>query len=199
MGITAKIDPIDRDIQLILKDELSPAARQAALVSFARTQLAAAQETNARALGAVPPHETIVDARRGAALESVQPDGTIVFEFTLLDDLFAWIGEQLVRHAPVLTGRYRDSFLFFADGTAVDPGGAVPPASEYTFLNSRPYSRKLERGLSDQAPDGVFQVVAALAAKRFGNLARIRFSYRTLAGSPKDRATRQPAIVISLR
>lgn len=209
MAITAKIDAIDKDLALMLKKELSPEARKAAMVSFAREELAKAQATNRQALGHEPPYETFVDGRRGAALESVNPNGgTILFAFELLDDLFEWIGEQLVLHAPVLTGRYQRSFKFYADGREIDPGGDVPTAREYVFLNSQPYARKIERGHSDQAPNGVFEVVAALAKGRFGNMANIRFSYRTpevaVAGASKarrdaDRESRSPAIVITLR
>jgi len=229
MKISARIEPIDRDLQVLFKEDLSPQARSAALAAFAKEQLAEAQAQNQRAIGRVPPHETIVDQRRGAPVESVKPDGTIVFEFELLDDLFAWIGEQLVRHAPVLTGRYRSSFLFFADGVEVEPGAKPPAASEYVFVNSVPYARKIERGHSDQAPNGVFEAVAALAKKRFGNLASIKFSYRAIQGGAmvpyapvqrtvgrdkrgrftatgrdrtaqrQEHSSRQPAIVINLR
>jgi hypothetical protein len=67
-------------------------------------------------------------------------------------------------------------------------------ASRYEFVSTVPYARKIERGLSPQAPDGVYQVVAVLAQKRFGNVARIRFSYRALPGVEG----RQPAIIIQI-
>ncbi|MBB3020646.1 hypothetical protein FHR70_003732 [Microvirga lupini] len=181
MAITAKIDAIDKDLALFLKEELSPEARKATMASFAREELGKAQAANRQALGYEPQYETFVDGRRGAALESVNPDGgTILFAFDLLEDVFAWIGEQLVLHAPVLTGDYQRSFMFLADGAEVPMGAEAPTANEYVFLNSQPYSRKLERGHSAQVPDGVFQVVAALAKRRFGNLANIKFSYRAL-------------------
>jgi hypothetical protein len=180
MAVRTRITPINRNIELIMQRSLSPQAQSVRLASYARARLAEAQEINRQALGRVPPHETFVDRRQGAPLESVKPDGLIVFDFELLDDLFAWIGEQLVIHAPVLTGEYQRSFVFFADGVEVDPGAQVPPAQEYVFLNTQPYARKIERGLSDQAPDGVFQAVATLAKERFGNMASIRFSYRAL-------------------
>lgn len=181
MAVRTKITPINRNIELIMNRTLSPEAQSRRLAAYARERLAEAQEINRQALGSIPPHDTFVDRRQGAPLESVKPDGVIVFDFELLDDLFAWIGEQLVVHAPVNSGDYQRSFVFFADGVEVEPGGNVPPAHEYVFLNTQPYARKIERGLSDQAPDGVFQAVATLAKKRFGNLASIRFSYRALS------------------
>ena len=61
-------------------------------------------------------------------------------------------------------------------------------------------------GLSNQAPDGVYQVVAKMAQRRFGNSLRIKFSYRNLSGvvprGPNALAAtevRQPSIVITPR
>lgn len=228
MAIRSRIDPIDRDIAVVFPDPFSEKSQKDTLVSFAKQALADAQRQNEAVLGRVPPHETWVDGKKDAPLESVRPDGTIVFEFELLEDVFGWIGEQLIKHSPrgdsgdPRPGHpdlYMRSHVFTADLVVVDPGEPVPPAAEYAFLNSQPYARKIERGLSQQAPDGVYEVVAALAQKRFGNMARIRFSYRTpLFGAVDEWASttkmkspyrrgakrdewlrRQPAIVITAR
>ncbi len=227
--VTTKIEPIERSILLAIRDGEPAAERGPRLASYARQAIAEAQEVNRRAIGRVPPHETFVDGRQGAPLESVRPDGVIVAEFELLGELFAWIGEMLVKNSPVLTGDYAASHAFFADGVAVDAGGTVPAAEEYVFLNVQPYARKIERGLSSQAPDGVYESVALMARRRFGNVASIRFSFRSFqeggivpyagtasvsrdsrgrykAAAGADRAvrlrerdTRQPAIVIAVR
>lgn len=185
--LTTRIEPIDRDIAVIVAQDLSPEARSAALAAFAREELAKAQEINAAALGRVPPYETVVDGGRGRSPESVRPDGVIVFEFTLIEEALRWIGEQLVENSPVLIGTYAKSHVLFADGEEVAPGAAIPAATEYVFVNMQPYARKIERGLSDQAPDGVYQAVAALAQHRFGNVARVRFSFRSPPGGAIDR------------
>ncbi|MGQ4273399.1 hypothetical protein [Terrihabitans sp. B22-R8] len=197
MALRTRIDPIARDIELLIAADLSPEAQSRALAAFAREQLADAQTTNEKALGRVPPHVTFVDGQQGGDVDRVRPNGSVVFEFSLLEELFEWIADQLVLHAPQLTGRFADSFLFLADGTEVPTGAPAPEAGEYVFINTQPYARKIERGLSDQAPDGVMEAVATLASKRFGNLARIRFSFRALRGldTPDDR---QPAIVITV-
>lgn len=221
MRLSAKVETIDRDIVVRLVGDDADRSRQFA--DYAREALVEAQEANRRATGRVPTHETFVDGRRGAALETVKPDGTIVFEFDLLNDLFEWIGLTLLQHSPVLSGRYQDSHLFFADGVQIEPGANLPAAQEYAFVNAQPYARKIERGQSPQAPEGVYEAVATLANRRFGNVARVRFSYRSLpagavgdwAGKTSMRAnqnsrnrpgdkrfewlTRQPAIVITLR
>lgn len=200
MPVSIKVEPINRDIAVILRDDLSPEARSATLAEFAREVLAEGERTNQVALGRIPPHETFVDGREGAQPESVRPDGVIIFEFSLLEDLFSWIGEQLVLHSPVKSGRFARSFKFFADGIEVAENAPVSPlVSEFVFLNTQPYSRKIERGESPQAPDGVFQAVAALAMRRFGNIARISFSYRTAIEGGGGRNGRTPAIVITVR
>jgi hypothetical protein len=228
MAVRSRVEAIDRDIVLAL-DDLAPEAQSLAFAAAARTALAEAQEINRAALGRVPPHETVVDGRAGAPLESVRPGGTIAFTFVFheLEEVFVWIWAQLAKHAPVRTGRFSTSFVFLADGVEVASPFNVPEAGEYFFSNVQPYTRKIERGLSPQAPNGVFEAVAAMAASRFGkrigNMATIRFSYRSLLGGPisqwaagtrlqshspsrnrpgaarQDWLTRQPAIIITPR
>ncbi|ETR75066.1 hypothetical protein X566_20125 [Afipia sp. P52-10] len=179
MAIRTRIEPIDRDIQFLINEELSPAGRSAALAQYAREQFQEAQAINRRALGRTPDHETFVDGARTEAVERVRPDGTVVFEFELLDDLFGYIDLLLITHSPRKSGRYQRSHVLLADGAAIDPDAdELPKASEFVVINTQPYARKIERGQSAQAPDGVYQVVAALAARRFGNMASIKFSYR---------------------
>lgn len=224
MAVKTRLDPIDRDIALILDQELSPGARSRRLAEYAKEQLVVAQQQNARALGAVPPHETFVDGAKGKTVESVQPDGVVVYEFKLIEDALAAIGEMLVRASPVRTGRYQGSHILFADGVEIDPANPPLDAAEWSFVNAQPYSRKIERGLSPQAPEGVYHVVATLAARRYGNLARIRFGFRSLpagavgrwsmtgsaralakrvrGGNPAGHTewlTRQPAIILTTR
>lgn len=187
MSVRTRVEPIARDVELVLAETLSPEARSQALAAFARDQLAEAQAGNEATLGRRPGHETFVDGRRGAPVESVRPDGTIVFAFDVVQDLLAWIGEQLVLYSPVRSGRYAASHVFFADGVQMEPGAATPAAEEYAFVNVLPYARKIERGLSPQAPDGVYEGVALYARRRFGNVARIAFTYRQpLSGAVVD-------------
>jgi hypothetical protein len=75
-------------------------------------------------------------------------------------------------------------------------------AREWVFVSVAPYARRIERGWSRQAPDGVYQAVAALARRRFGSLAMVQFTYRGVSGLsfPKRRSAadmRPPAIVIT--
>jgi hypothetical protein len=207
MATSIRIEPIDRDIRLILDENLSPQARSHDFADFAQDTIDQVEADNASILGRVPRSKTFVDGRETNDLYSVRPDGgIIVAEFELIDDALQWIAQQLEQHSPVKTGRYQKSHTLFADGQEVAIGGTIPEADEYVFTNSVPYARKIERGSSSQAPDGVYQAVASLAQRRFGNIARITFGYRTaiggtfVGGRAGNRSeNRNPAIIVRLR
>lgn len=206
MALRTRVEPISRDLELLFAQDLSPAVRSKQLAAFAGEVIDEAKETNRRVLGVVPPHTITVDGREGAPLASVRPDGIVRAEFELVNEALAWINTQLQMHSPVLSGRYAKSHELFADGVDTENPNAAPPAQEYVFLNIQPYARKIERGQSSQAPDGVYQAVATLARRRFGNIAKIDFSYRTaiggavVGGRAGDRSDmRNPAIIVRLR
>ena len=207
MAVRSRIDPIDRDIALMLAEELSPEAQSQSLARYAKGQFEEALETNTRALGRAPNYEQFVDGSLSAPLEQVKPEGVIVFEFSLVTDAIEWIQEQLLKHSPILSGRFRKSHILFADGAEVQFGADVPDADEYVFVNTQPYSRKIEQGSSKQAPDGVYEAVAVLASHKFGNLVKVRFTYREIVALGGARATlrkekrkaQQPTILITRR
>jgi hypothetical protein len=135
--------------------------------------------------GQGPPQQTFVDGREGAALDSVRTGGQIRFVWADLGPILDWIWEELVTRSPVGPERgaphYRDVHWLVIDGERVE----VPEAGEAarisgrsicTFVNARPYSRKIEYGLSLQAPDGVYELVALEAQQRFPNTT-IEFAY----------------------
>lgn len=190
-----RIRTTDRSIDVIIARHLSPEARAAKLAAFAKEKLAEAQAGHRTARGTVPPHETVVDRRRGALVESVKPDGEIVFEFELIRTVLVTIADMLAQASPVLTGEYRRSHILFADGKETTPGAAPAAAEEFAFVNVAPYARRIEAGISKAAPEGVMQAVADTAAKRFGNIARVRFTFRSVTSS-RAKADRQPAITI---
>jgi hypothetical protein len=224
--VTTRIQPIDRD--LVIRLTGTPQERSALHAQFAREKLAEAEEVDRQIIGAVPSHQTFVDGSSGVSEDRVRPDGgVIVYEFELVSGVLAWISDTLETHSPVGAGhdphpgRYKHSHVMLADGALADPSNP-PPAEEYVFVNSEPYARKIERGASQQFPDGVYQAVAALARARFGNSAKITFDYRSIAGgevgawaagasaqrhagrhrrqaNPSAWLTAQPVIIVSLR
>jgi hypothetical protein len=226
--LQVRIDPIAKDIEVLVAESLAPEARAEAFATIARDTRDEAAAANAEALGHTTPVHTFVDGREGAPEETVRPGGTVVYEFDLLTDLFAYVFDQLQQHSPVLTGSYRASHLFFADDESADPKNPPAGMKVGVFVSDTPYARKIEGDSnrapeSPKAPDGVYEVVAALASRRFGNIAKISFGWRSLNGgaigqwaqTPSARArgakrgssearqtdwlTRQPAIVITVR
>lgn len=214
------------DARLVVNGLLSPERRKQAIVDYARAGLKESQEINKRAFGRVPPHDTFVDGRTDERLATVNPDkGVIVFRFQLALEIFEWIEDILIMSSPVgkepKSPEYSKSHVFFADNVQADPANP-PPADVYVFLSTVPYARKIERGQSKQAPDGVYEGVAAMAARRFGNIARVRFGFRSfmegsLAGATPiselrkqhgrrgaseiaktENDNRQPAIIIAM-
>ncbi len=206
MPLQVRIQSIKQDIDILINENLSSRAQSAAFAAFAGQQIESAKQTNKRVLGRVPPFKTTVDGREGAPLESVKPDGIIITEFQLIGETLKWIGEQLEKFSPVKTGRYKKSHAVFADGQQIELGAVIPDAAEFVFINLVPYARKIERGSSTQAPDGVYQAVSILARRRFGNTAKIEFSYRTaiggaiIGGHEGNRSeNRNPAIIVTAR
>lgn len=209
MAISTRIVNVQKSITAVLNDALSPKMQSKAFANFARQELRKGEEQNKRVLGVIPSHKTFVDGKREAPLESVRPNGTIVFEFELVLDVLGWIAGQLAIHSPILTGQFLKSHVLFADGVEVDNPAKPPPAREYVFLSiDKPGKvRSLESGHSKQAPAGVYEVVADLAQRRFSNHAKVRFSYhapyksdlRGLTGAARRQAEkdeRVPAIIV---
>ncbi len=78
MPVVTKVEPIAKDIEIMISETLSPAARSAAFADFARAQLAEGEQINQSVLGRIPTHRTFVDGAEGAIEDNVRPDGVIV-------------------------------------------------------------------------------------------------------------------------
>lgn len=184
MPISVRVDPIDRDVGLIISELLSPEARRKQIADMARQYLDEADETNRHALGQVPKSKTFVDGREGAPLDSVGPGGVIVREYDLGLGLIQFILSELRAVSPVRSGRYLKSHTVFADGEEVSPDTIPESAKEIVILSSVEYARKIEgqagkKPQSPMAPKGVYEITALKAARQYGNVARIRFVWRS--------------------
>lgn len=178
--ITTRVKTMDRDVALLIDEVTSPRTYSQQFGRAARDIINDQDDVNDAALGRDVDYETFVDGRASDQLETAER--VIVAEWELLVGVFQDTLKLLRESAPVLRGTYRDSITLFADMTPVATGALVPDAQEYFIAATVPYARKIERGLSNMAPNGVFQAVAAVAAKRYGNIARIRFGFRSLRG-----------------
>lgn len=202
----ARLTAFSRQVQLF-NDQLQGEFRRQALVTLAKTSLAEAEAHNAAILGRKPAHTTIVDGRQNAAEATVKPGGTIVYLFEVgaasLEGAIDQAFRLLIQQAPYRSKRsganpathYRDVFLLFQNGDRrdfADLGRAVTfaPADEIWITNLQPYSRKLERGWSDQAPNGIFEVVTAVLRAKYGSVLNVKFSYRQFSGFGLGRTLR---------
>lgn len=221
MSVVTKIEPIDTWVDAIVRSDLSEEAQSRALASFARARIDETGLANRAAFGRAVPHREWVDGRQGAPLVSVRKGGTIVAEWSLISDVLKAIAQMLVDRSPVRTGNYVRGHRLFADGVEVAVEAAGEVAQEYVFLNTVSYARKVEIGKTRSGrsflisvPNKIYQRTARDASRRFGNLARISFAWRSpvtpyqRAGSAgarhsrrgwAERQTRAPAIIVTVR
>lgn len=190
MAVRTRIEPIAKDVSIIVNDMLSPAAQSRAVANFARGAIAEADDANRRILGRLPPKVITVDGRAGADLESVHPNGRIVAEWDIGNDVLTWIGQTLLDRSPRRSGAYRKGHTLFADGVEIAFGEQLPNAMEFVFANLVPYARRLEVGKTESGRDFLIQVPNRIyertyndAKARFGNIAKITFSHETQIGA----------------
>lgn len=147
---------------------------------------------------------TIVDGQRGAPLDRAK--SVVEFDFGYAGSVAAEILAMVVAASPFREKRqganpdthYRDQHRIFVDGSEVSALPDDLPASAVVVLvNTQPYARKIEGGLSMQAPDGVYEAVARLARDQFGGTVEIDFSYESISGAgpgaPSARDTKSKA------
>jgi hypothetical protein len=182
--ISAKLQPLSRELELAVRADLAPAERSKLIAQVARDDILQIDRANDSAVGTDVKYRTFVDGSASARLESVNPDnGVIAATWDLGTDVVAIVGEMLRQHSPVggagdpHPGLYRDSHILFADGVEVKAPDPSLSAKEWVYISGVPYARKIEK----RQADGVYEAVAALARQRFGNTAKINFTFRSLA------------------
>lgn len=153
--------------------------------------------------GVTTPYRVYVDGREGAPLNSVRPGGLIRFVLNPVGRVIDWLYSQLIPASPI--GKmepphlhyFQDHELYINDGR-YDVGSGefgpieVPNGATARIVNGRPYAAAIEHGLSVQAPDGVYEIVAFMAQRMFPGVA-IVFEYVDLPGRPY----RYPSIAVS--
>lgn len=180
--ITTRIQVFDKKALFGQSGALGADVRSKMLAEFAAGRIAETDRQNAEAAGRPIPHETIVDGSNTDNLARVKPDGVIVAKWQLGTEVVQWVLDTLQASGPVASGRYRESAKIYADGREVDTPEETAGASEVAIVSTVPYARKIERGQGGYAPGAVYEGVAALAAGKYGNIARIKFSYRQPVG-----------------
>lgn len=89
----------------------------------------------------------------------------------------------MIQESPFLEGNYAKSHVLYINGEPHTGDGPIPNGELYTFVNIRLYARKIQRGFSDKAPEGVNEAVAGVANNKFGNVAKVTFGWHPLIGA----------------
>lgn len=134
------------------------------------------------------PTVTVVDGRRDVSERTVKENGQIVYLFDSVGMASDFTINELRQIAPVDEGDFQSGFVTLVNGVEGDPKTA-PPGAEIVIIDREPYSRRLERGWSLQAPNGVFEVTAKLVKRRL-KMVNVKFDYVPLVGAK----SRVPAI-----
>jgi hypothetical protein len=126
-----------------------------------------------------------VDGRQGASEDTVEATGTIVYRYPRLEMVAQFAMETLFDLSPVLSGDYRNSHTLFLDGVPVSDLNGWRQGDEISISNPLPYSRKIEVGkMKMRVPgtDQVYQQARKKVMSRYGNIAKIDFTYRAFMG-----------------
>lgn len=169
-------------------------ARDAWLREKAAAAIDRASEINAASLGREIDGVTRIDGVP-APVARMRSGKVLSHAFAVQNAVVDWILERLAEAGPVRSGTYADSHRLLVNGEDQDPPVSVGLRDVVTLVNVQPYARRIERGLSDQAPDGVYEVVFVEARRRFGALANISFRYQQLAG--EDGGYWHPSITVA--
>lgn len=154
-------------------------ATQRAIVALAKREHAKVLNADPRPGG----FTRYVDGRKGAREEAVKPNGVIVYEYERLDLVVQFAMETLFDKSPVLLGDYRRAHTIFLNGSPVPNLAAWKSGDEVAISNYLPYSRKIEMGkMKMRVPgtDHVYRQAEQIVKGRFGNVARIKFTYRAV-------------------
>lgn len=182
-------DPVfDRDLKLMLQG--AEAEVQKRFVAYIDGALEQAKR-DSRPAG----WDQWIDGKEGAAIETVAPFGTAVFEFRYLPEILPFALAILYANSPVDDRWDSDEIVFreyrllFVDGALhssvselAKPADfawtlAKPKGTEYLITDDEPYAGKLERGFSDQAPHGVYKISCDTVRRKYGNFVTVHFEW----------------------
>lgn len=199
----ARLAATGRQFQVAMQSTLEATHR--ILVETARREHAVVMRTDPRPAS----FRRFVDGQEGRPEEAVRPNGVITYEYQRLDLVAQFALETLFDRSPVLSGDYRRAHALFLNGVAVRNLRDWKPGDEVAVANFLPYSRKVELGVMKMRVPGTDKVYAQaerIVRRRFGNLARIDFTYRGIMGGAilpgrqgNKSDIRYPALIIKER
>lgn len=151
------------------------------------------QEQTARA-GFPPDHTAYANRPGNPVVDSVKLPGPIVYEYDYRREIALIAVQELIIASPTVSGAYALSHTIFLNGQPVDDLPLqLARTDEIMIANTVPYSRRLEVGKTKSGRDFVLQVQPRIVERvakgilmpRFGNSAKISFTYRELPGAYK--------------
>lgn len=168
-------------------------AKQGTLAETQKILVRVAKEENARIMATEPRptrFKRFVDGRVGTPEEAVKPDGVILYQYPRLDVVVEFAMETLREKSPVGPpegGHYRDAHTLFINGSpaALEALASLPDGATMAIANFMPYARKIEAGkmkMTVPGSDHVYQQAAQIVNGRYGNVAKVRFTYRGIEG-----------------
>jgi len=168
--------------------ELFKVAMQQTLAETHQLLVDTAKREHARVMDTDPrptSFRRIVDGQIGATEEVVKPAGIIVYQYPRLDQVVQFAMETLFDRSPVDSGDYRNAHMIFIENSPARNLAELRSGDEITITNPMPYARKIEAGsMTMRVPgtDHVYQQARQIVAARWGNVAKIKFTYRALIG-----------------
>jgi hypothetical protein len=178
-----KFDTGDLIIKLRGADIFNPRERAKKFAEMARSEIESTSRLNDSLTGHHVPYKTSVDGAETSDLYRAKETSRIEADWELGAAVIEYIYHLLMTTTPVgrnskHPGLYRKSMMMFADGKEIDDPKKALGAKDVLFVSTVAYARKIERGKKGYSPGHVYEGIAAMAKGRFGNIARINFTYR---------------------
>ncbi|MBA1141751.1 hypothetical protein [Mesorhizobium neociceri] len=172
----ARFDTFERDLKLATAG-MEPAAINAALAKYARSELA-----KAIAAGASPQYDRYVNGVPGLAEEAVVAPGSILYVFSNWPLVINAALAELERRAPRRSGRYARSFVVVVAGrVVVTDFSRIRPDAEITIFNAYPSTRKIETGYNGYGARH-FDLSKAALNRRFGSVFQFEMKFVDVPG-----------------
>jgi hypothetical protein len=187
-----------------------------AAATLARDEVIASQGARS---GLKPSYRQVVDNVEGAPLESVTPDGYVMFAWGYLAEVVRDTYEALVMRSPKREGGYVAGIIMLVDGVEADLEAITADTQEVAIVASADYARKLEVGWKAYGPVLVqvgqhyVEETKTVSQRLYGDLANFKFNYVDLPnawhiknpmghrrrGGFIEEYVRYPAIIITPR
>lgn len=172
----ARLESLRRQLTLATED-IAPENVAKELATFAKSSLQQAISEGE----ASDRYDIYVNGRFGAAEESVEPPGPILYEFQWWPEIVVFALETLVKRSPEKSGRYKSSWFAMVNDVPVSNFDRIPIDATVVLTNNQPYSRKIEVGYMNMSvPPGVVEDSRRVVMSRFGNLITAKATMITL-------------------